>query len=327
MFINKKDTTKRNKRFERLCITSQTDLKKNLVKELSVTERKVVEEDGYIYCEGILPIILCAHMDTVHKELPTEIVYEDGKISSPQGIGGDDRCGIYMIMEIIKKYPCHVIFFEDEEVGGVGSDKFAMSDTCKNLKGKINYAIELDRMNANDAVFYDCDNPDFTDFITKEFWKENYGSFTDICHICPELEIAGVNLSCGYYKQHTTSEYVVLKEMEIAIKEVKKLIARTTENDRFEWIEAKRNYYGNYFNLSRYFKNDDDDDDYYYSTKCKKQSNVRCYYICFKSEKGEDIYDIEACSEAEALGWFMMDNPDKTYNDVLDVDYEECCYY
>lgn len=320
MVINKKDTTKRNKKFERLCCMTQEDLKSNMFKYLFNTQRQIIKGDGYLYCEGTLPIILCAHMDTVHKELPKEIVYENGTISSPQGIGGDDRCGIYMIMEIIKKYPCHVLLFEDEETGGVGSEKFLDSKICQDLKGKINYAIELDRMNANDAVFYDCDNPDFTDFITKEFWEESYGSFTDICNICPELEIAGVNLSCGYYKQHTTSEYVVLSEMETAIIEVKKLIARTTEEDIFEWIEAKRLFGKSYYS-SLYSKWFDDD---YYAKKSKTIDVIRCYYICYTSINGEDIYEIEAYSEAEALGYFMMDNPDRTYNDVLDVDCAEC---
>ena len=43
---------------------------------------------------------------------------------SPQGIGGDDRCGVWMILQILRTANCHVLFCEDEEVGCVGAKKF-----------------------------------------------------------------------------------------------------------------------------------------------------------------------------------------------------------
>ena len=245
-----KDATERNITFEKLCCMSQTALKKHLESELQSMKQNVIVGDGYIFSEGKFPVLLCAHMDTVHKSLPKTIIYEEGKVSSPEGIGGDDRCGIYMILQILREIDCPVVFFEDEEIGGVGSHKFSTMPTteiCSKLD--VNYVIELDRMNADDAVFYECDNEEFEEFITREFYKTNWGSFTDICNICPEIGVAGVNLSCGYYKQHTTDEYVVLSEMETGIQEVIKLLKRTDKDVEFEYIEAVRRWdnWGGYY--------------------------------------------------------------------------------
>lgn len=295
-----KDNTKRDYFFEFLCLKSQKSMKTFLSKEMRKRGRKVEVGDGYIYSPGTVPIILTAHMDTVHTNLPKEIVYEDGKISSPQGIGGDDRCGIYMILNIIREHDCHVLFFEDEEYGGRGSQKFVKTETCKSLEGKINYAIALDRANANDAVYYNCNNKDFVKFIEQNFWEMAYGSYTDICEICPEIGCAGVNLSCGYYNQHTFNEYVVIKEMRRAIKEVKRLIKRTTDNDVFDYIESAYDYK-------------------YYSNDYNKLYGNSIYEIVWEQNGEEWIENQIACSKAEALGLFMQDNPKICYADVLYV--------
>ncbi len=313
----KTDGTKRNKRFERFCVLNQEDIKMKLKKELKGMGKEVIDDDGFLYAKGSIPIILTAHMDTVHKELPKEIIYEKGKISSPQGIGGDDRCGIYMIMEIIKEFPCHVLFFEDEEVGGIGSEKFINHPLCMELaNANIKYCIDLDRMNANDAVYYYCSNPDFEDFIESEFWKYGHGSFTDIVTICPELGCAGVNLSCGYYKQHTTSEYVVLSEMETAIKEVKKLIARSKEVEVFEYIEKYTPYstYSNYSSGKYGYYDYWEDDDYGYYGNVERK-----YIITYAVPYGTEKETVWAKSETEAVGQFLISHADLTYNHIVEI--------
>lgn len=305
---------KKNKRFENICRLGQENLKIKLEQELFRIYDTVEYGDGYLYAKGDIPIILTAHLDTVHKELPMEIVYkDDGSVSSPQGIGGDDRCGVYMILEIIKKYKCHVLFFEDEETGGEGSNKFISTETCKSLKGNIQYAIELDRRGKTDAVFYNCDNYDFEDFVTKEYWKTAYGSFSDICHICPEIGCAGVNLSCGYYNAHTLDEYVILEEMENNIKEVKKLIERTTDKDWYEYIERKYSYQGKY-SYGDVWEN---------WKSWGKVSQEEEYYILFLAETGERYTFVTANSELEAVGYFLMDHPTLTYNDILEIGYAD----
>ena len=225
------------KKFTEICKMSQQEVKAYMAKYLASNKYNVVNKDGFLYAKGDVPVLLVAHMDTVHKQKINTIIEANGKISSPQGIGGDDRCGVFIIMNIVKDLHCSVVLCEDEEIGGVGAHKFAETEFIHDLG--VNYMIEFDRMNANDAVFYSCDNEEFTNFVT-DFtgFKTAYGSFSDISVLAPATKIAAVNLSCGYYKAHTTDEYVVYDEMLATIQAAKALIE--TECDKFEYIPKKQ---------------------------------------------------------------------------------------
>lgn len=289
--------------FEKICRLSQADLKKYVANRLKETHKNITVGDGYVYAQGTFPVLLVAHLDTVHKELPKVIYYdkETDSVLSPQGIGGDDRCGVYMIFEVIKKFNCSVLFCEDEEIGAVGADKFLDTKLANTLE--FNYAIEFDRKGKNDAVFYECDNPEFEKFITKEFYKTAYGTFSDISYLAPYLECAAVNLSCGYYNAHTTNEYVVLKEMEDSIQAACNILARTTEADKFEYIESK---YSGYHGVYSYY------DDYYYDNGF--------YLIEFQDKTFTTQWCyLEACSEDEALGKFFVEHPTACYEDIIDI--------
>ena len=245
MKIYKDTITNRNEEFEKLVLKTQEEMKSYLIGRLG-NLGKVKHGDGYIYHKGTFPVLLCAHMDTVHKDRINTLVYANGTISSPQGIGGDDRCGIYMILKILKKYDCHVVFLEDEEVGCVGAKKFVNTKLCKKLKNEgLKYIIEFDRKENNHAVTYECDNKEFDKFITKEFFKKEHGTCSDISYIAPELGIAAVNFSCGYYKEHKLEEWVNLQEMETIITEAMKVLERTKELEKpFEYIRRVGFVYG-----------------------------------------------------------------------------------
>jgi hypothetical protein len=300
------------------------ELKRLLEMELSQSYDVVISDDGYLYADGKFPVLLVAHMDTVHKELPKHIIYTEkgNKVSSPTGIGGDDRCGIYMILQIIKKYHCSVLFCEDEEIGGVGADKFIASPISRDLK--FNYIIEFDRKGSNDAVFYNCDNEDFEKFITKDFFKTAYGSFSDISVIAPALKCAAVNLSCGYYNAHTEKEYVLISEMRRVIDEACKILERTTDSDVFEYVESEYSYYrgGGWYN-----------DDYYnyydskYGSKNNSLRTINYYIVEYYDQYGDSHWiDFFADTKEEALGQFFIDHPDRCFNDVVDI-YIDKAYY
>lgn len=161
--------------------------------------RRLDSGSGY-YAEGTIPVLLVAHLDTVHTHRPDIICRsEDGRyLMSPDGIGGDDRAGVYMILLLMRECHCHILFCEDEEIGGIGAKKFAKSK----LYPEVNYIVELDRRGTNDAVFYNCDNPDFTEFICSFGFEENYGSFSDISVVAPHLDIDGVHLIGQHLTQH-----------------------------------------------------------------------------------------------------------------------------
>ena len=293
-----------NKEFEKICRMSQKSLKNHVKQKLQMRYEEVIVDDGFVYAQGNFPVLLVAHLDTVHSKLPNMILYDKDQntVSSPNGIGGDDRCGVYMIFEIIKKFNCSVLFCEDEEDGGIGANKFVKTDLARTLD--FNYIIEFDRANANDAVFYSCDNYDFEKFITRDFYKINYGTYSDICDIAPVIGCAAVNLSCGYYKAHTKDEYVVLSDMENSIKAACDILARTTQNDKFEYVE-----YFEYDTWNGYGYNGfiDYNDQFY-------------YLIQYISEHGvEEWYETFARSKAEAVGHFVMDNPKVSYENIIDV--------
>ena len=308
-----------NKNFEKICKMSQKELKKYAERRLKNTHKEVISEDGFVYAKGTFPVLLVAHMDTVHLSLPSTIVYKDNQdiISSPNGIGGDDRCGVYMIFQIIQKYNCSVLFCEDEEIGGVGAEKFTKSKYATNAE--FNYIIEFDRKGNNDAVFYDCANDDFEDFITKEFYTWAFGTFSDISILAPYLGCAAVNLSCGYYNAHTTKEYVVLSEMEESIMNACKILERTTEDDKFEYIENPRNlrYYGNGTYASSGWA--------WYNNETETEEEEDCfsenYYIIeYVDHRGDtQWFDTMALSKAEAIGLFCMDNSSACCDDIIDI--------
>lgn len=300
---------KRLPEFEDICLLTQAELKARLEDELvDVYHREIVNGKGFLYAPGTFPVLLCAHLDTVHKSAPKEIYYENGCMFSPQGIGGDDRCGVYMVMELIKYYDCSVVFFEDEEIGGVGSTEFVKQNMGREIENNM-YVIQLDRMNANDAVFYDCFNPEFMSFITteSEFYEEEFGSFTDICHICPDANIAGVNLSCGYYNQHTKKEFVCIAEMEEGIKQVRKILARTPEEkfvfDTYDYTED----YGHYRHTNYGYKSYDD-------------SYTETYYEFVFEWQGEIISDAFQGDTMEvAFFQFMNEYSFVCMNDILEI--------
>ena len=244
----------RNFEFEKICKLKQMDLKLYVFSKLIEFGYDVISEDGFVYAKGTEPVMLLAHMDTVHKVPVEKIQYftDSSRILSPQGIGGDDRCGIYMILEIIKEHKCSVLFTEDEEIGCVGARKFVKTDYVNNLGA--NYMIEFDRKGKNDAVFYSCDNKDFTKFITNGTGLiKSYGSCSDISQIAPASKIAAVNLSCGYYQAHTVNEYVVFEEMYNIIKTAKEIIQKECTVP-FEYIEEVKY---NYKASNRYSEYDD----------------------------------------------------------------------
>lgn len=331
---SKKGEMNMRETFEKICMMTQREVKIYAAKELLKTHPKVYVGDGYVYAQGTFPVLLLAHMDTVHEKTPTIIVCDEekGTLSSPDGIGGDDRCGIFMVLEIIKNYNCSVLFCEDEEQGGIGAKKFIDTDLAKELE--FNYAIEFDRKGKNDAVFYDCENDDFEDFITKDFYSTSWGTFSDISVVAPFLKCAAVNLSCGYYNAHTTKEYVVIKEMIASMNAACKILDRTTEDDKFEYIEAKYPsyygrfgscyyddgyYYGGYYGNAGAYKG-------FYSKQEEKEEDDDVFYYVFEyiDEYGRDEWwDTMAVSQAEAVGIFLMEHPNLCYNNIIDMMYDD----
>ena len=288
--------------FIKICKLSAKSLKQylsGLMKEIYPDNTFI--GDGYIYCRGEIPVLLTAHMDTVHKELVKDF-YEDVQvgingntthtISSPQGIGGDDRCGVYEILQVLEAgYRPYILFCEEEEIGGIGSDKFCATK----------YIDELSKLK----------------FETN--WKMAWGSFSDICNLSPACRIASVNLSCGYYKAHTKQEYVVMEEMFEAIKIIKHLLDASEKVEPFEYIEETYSWNKNkYYGLGYYDYNYDTYDTYRNYVGEDYDSYILEVEFVNPLTNDNEIVCVYGTTKAECWMKFFQQNPDICFNNVLD---------
>ena len=180
----------------------------------------------YVMAEGELPICLCAHMDTVFTVTPTTFYYDQDKATlwSPQGLGADDRAGIYIIITLLEKgYRPSIILTDLEEKGGLGAKALTQQypycpfSDCRAI-------IQLDRHGSNDSVYYDCDNKNFEEMINLYGFKTNWGTFTDISFLAPSWKIAAVNLSVGYYNEHQVIETLNMRELKSTVKKVEQML-------------------------------------------------------------------------------------------------------
>ena len=202
----------------------------------------------FLLVRGEAPIMLVAHLDTVHHEkVKTICQSDDGNIlMSPQGIGGDDRCGVYALVkayELADKKPW-LLFCCDEETGAGGAKAFAEKYLAKKLSQELDHIkcmVELDRRGSHDAVYYDCANDEFEDYISSKGFKTAIGSFSDISLLAPAMAVAAVNLSVGYYNAHTAHEYIDRSHLEAAIVKVGEIVEEAAEDafPRYGFIEQE----------------------------------------------------------------------------------------
>lgn len=217
---------------------SQSNLQLTMTKFLKKYYTKVRATNRFIIAEGEIPICLVAHMDTVHKELPTKIFCDSQNkvIWSPQGLGADDRAGVYAIIEIVQRgLRPHIILTTDEETGGIGAS--VLVQQYPDPPFPINFIIELDRRGKNDSVYYDCNNEEFEKYINQFGFKTAWGTFTDISIIAPTWRIAAVNLSVGYYKEHTLAEYLMYEELDKTIEKVIDIL-KDEGSSAYEYVET-----------------------------------------------------------------------------------------
>lgn len=217
--------------------------------------KKVVRTKKFLYAIGEIPVALVAHCDTVFKKPPEDIFYDNYKnvMWSPDGLGADDRAGIWAIIKIIRAgLRPHIILTTDEEMGGIGASHFI--NACPKPFANIKYLIQLDRRGANDCVFYDCYNEKFIDYVESFGFTENFGSFSDICIICPAWKIAGVNLSIGYQDEHSFSETLWIGYMNQTINKVIRMLKVAESAPTFEYIENPytQEWYLKYMNQENY---------------------------------------------------------------------------
>ena len=232
---------------KQLCEMSPQRLYKFLINFLGSKGYKVVSDENtnWIVAQGRDPLILCAHIDTIFYAQPTNIYVDvDAHVLwSPQGLGADDRAGVYAIMDILLNtgYRPSIIFTNDEELGCLGARN--LIDRYPHLPFKdVKAIIQLDRRGYRDAVYYGCDNFSFEQWVSSFGFITETGSFSDISVLCPIWGIAGVNLSVGYYNEHEFREYLKWDELEDVILKVLLMLERSKALDELFEYKHRKDY-------------------------------------------------------------------------------------
>lgn len=278
---------------------SQESMRRTMTTYLSKKYENVISTKDYIMAQGDIPIALIAHMDTVFTKPATRVYYdkEQGVMWSPDGLGADDRAGIFCIVKILQgKYRPTIILTTDEEKGCIGASKLV--ERFKEAPWDLNYIIQLDRRGYTDCVFYDCDNPDFVKYVEGFGFMEEIGSLSDISVICPDWGIAGVNLSVGYEGEHSETEILHVAPLLATIEKVKIMLSQN-EIPKFEYIPAAFSWgmYSKYYRSCYAYPLDEE----YLCSACGKKL-TEYEVIPAVTAMGEEVYFCGECC-VEHVDW------------------------
>jgi len=193
-----------------------------------------------------------SHMDTVHDFVPNFKVYKDidnddvlfamnGK--QRVGIGGDDKCGVFACLYLLKTIPqIKVVFFSREENGCKGS-----MGVNKTFFANCRYLIQLDRRGNKDFIQTYWGNKTVSHEFSSEvgFTKKKYkyknktGTVTDVMKLWyNKVGVSCINLSCGYYNPHTDYEYISIKDLWHSVKFTEEII-NTMKPKRYTSLPPK----------------------------------------------------------------------------------------
>jgi len=219
---------------ENYCIDNSLLYRKDSKNNIYVVKGKL-NEDEYFPCA-------VAHTDTVHRdqidliESGTSLdIFEekqDGKTiltaidpikNTRTGIGGDDKCGVYICLKLLEKMDnIKCAFFVEEEIGMKGS-------TLCDLEffDDVGYAVQFDAP-TNDWFSESCSG--------HKLWSEEYfesiqdvlakygvknistDPFTDVVQLRKKFDFCCSVLPTGYYNQHSKYEYVIEEETEDCVR-------------------------------------------------------------------------------------------------------------
>lgn len=319
-------TERERSTFEQICKLKQTGvltmMRQFLVRKYG--RENVTINPSFVLAEGTIPVALVAHADTVFQSPPKLFFYdqEANVMWSPEGLGADDRAGIYSIIRIVASgLRPHVIITTDEERGCLGSNKLVTKYKDHPFK-ELKFLIQLDRRDTKDSVYYDCANIEFENFINQFGFKTAYGSFSDISVLAPMWGVAAVNFSVGYRDEHSYQERLHVGEMFDTIDKVSNILTYVRDNECPDYEYVEDMYMGRY----GYPYEDSWWDDGYSLHKGKSYEGKEMCCFCGSPYKKEDMLhlyydektpfylcntcystnyeDIEWCSKCHT-GWFL----------------------
>ena len=184
---------------------------------------------------------MVAHLDQVQRERSQDFTSIETKelifgyspsLRKQEGLGADDKNGIWIALKCLEKYgTLKVTFFVEEETGCRGSSQADM-DFFKDCR----FVIQSDRRGHQDLIT----TIGWTDLCSDEFLKaigykqfsyqKTEGAMTDILALKENgLKTSCINLSCGYYEPHTDNEFTVKADLLNCLRLIEHIIGTCTE--------------------------------------------------------------------------------------------------
>ena len=317
------------------CQRMQRFVKKELdAMQIGYTTDKI----GNIYAtkgnKDMYPTMVC-HMDTVHDINDNAVVFQhqdvlfaiDTKTYERYGIGGDDKVGVFITLEMLRKFDnFKAVFFVDEEIGCVGSsacDIDYFNDSTFVLqcdrRGKSDFVTTISGTKLSDDTLHNH----IDDIIKKYDRKLTSGGMTDVEQIAEKTDVQVANMSCGYYDPHSDNEYIKISEVFATADFCYEVLTKTDGTlwrmpnaDRFSYT------YGNRYGGWNYHYDEWYDDEPTYYNRYNPETNVMdkiCVYtnkpltpeqLEMVTDDDEDIQlsKINSCSskcEHKHLEWFQ----------------------
>ena len=177
----------------------------------------------YVYLHTGHPLALMAHVDTVGIKACKPIMKRNVITNSVEGepLGADDRAGVFAALETVRRLRYtgddipNIIFTNHEECGSAGATALLAAEVF--VPEGLRLILALDRRGANDYVWYTPQPPQVKDYVEEFGFCSSHGSYNDVKKINEKHRIPGVNLSVGYYSQHTARERLHMDELFLTI--------------------------------------------------------------------------------------------------------------
>ena len=189
---------------------------------------------------------ICAHLDQVQDNhskdftvfLEKDIIFAfSPKSKSQQGLGADDKNGIWICLRCLKECPRLKVFMAvGEEKGCIGSNRADMSFFADSL-----YVLEPDCKGGKEIHInlrgIPCASKDFEDALKAETngYEITDGKTSDILALTlNNIGVSCANIPAGYYQPHKDDEYTIMSDLEHALSYIKNIV--TYQNRRFPHV-------------------------------------------------------------------------------------------
>ncbi len=198
-------------------------------------------------------VLLVAHADVFHTS--KRKVEEHGDIIFASGC--DDRIGVYAVMELHKALRHTALLVTNyEEVGGLGAMMACHDPEVRRIINNCCYIIELDRRGFLSYVTYH-DIPWELEKLYRKKFSRAVGTFSDIAVITDITKRPSLNISIGFYGEHTQYEYAIKSQTVTTINILKEVLSNEPKRfkdiknirDRYRRDVFPRNYWGGHSSL------------------------------------------------------------------------------